>query len=230
MSKNIAIILAGGSGSRLGNSTPKQFLRVAGKPVIAHSIDVFERCAEIDEIGIVSRADYIDEVKQIVAQYGYKKVTQILSGGQERYDSSMAAINAYTQDDDRLLFHDAVRPLVTERIIHDCVQALSTYNAVDVAVPTTDTIIEVDDHNHILHTPNRAQLRNVQTPQCFKRSTIARAYQLALADPHFMATDDCGVVRHYLPQEPIFVVNGEPFNIKLTYAEDLLLLETLLNR
>ena len=224
---NIAVILAGGSGSRLGNDQPKQFLKVAGKKVIEHTIKVFEDANNIDEICIVSRIDYINEVENIVINNGYKKVKKILAGGKERYDSSLAAINAYTNDDDNLLFHDAVRPLLTERIIDDCITALKQYNAVDVAVKTTDTIIQVNADHCIDNIPNRNELCNGQTPQGFKRGTIAKAYQLALQDPNFKTTDDCGTVRKYLPNEPIYVVNGENFNMKLTYVEDLFLLDKL---
>lgn len=224
---NIAVILAGGSGTRLGNDTPKQFLKVAGKQVIEHTIDVFENCALIDEICIVSKPDYVTEVEELVVKNLYKKVKKILNGGKERYDSSLAAINAYTDDDANLLFHDAVRPLVNESIIKDCIEALKQYNAVDVAAKTTDTIISVDANECIDFIPNRAYLRNGQTPQCFKRGTIRRAYELALADPNFVTTDDCGTVRRYMPEEPIFVVAGENSNMKLTYLEDLFLLDKL---
>ena len=224
---NIAVILAGGSGSRLGNDIPKQFLKVAGKQVIEHSIDVFENCTEIDEICIVSKPDYIANVEELVLKNRYKKVKKILQGGKERYDSSLAAIHAYTDDDTNLLFHDAVRPLVNNRIIHDCIEALQHYNAVDVATKTTDTIISVDDKECIDFIPNRAFLRNSQTPQCFKRGVIRRAYEIALADPNFVTTDDCGTVRRYLPDEPIYVVAGENYNMKLTYQEDLFLLDKL---
>ena len=225
--KNIAVILAGGSGTRLGNDTPKQFLKVAGKQVIEHTIDVFDNCRLIDEICIVSKADFVSEVEELVVKNQYKKVKKILTGGKERYDSSLAAINAYTDNDTNLLFHDAVRPLVNERIINDCIAALEKYNAVDVAAMTTDTIISVDEHECIDFIPNRANLRNGQTPQCFKRGTIKRAYELALADPAFTTTDDCGTVRRYLPDEPIFVVAGDNSNMKLTYLEDLFLLDKL---
>ena len=224
---NIAVILAGGSGSRLGNDIPKQFLKVAGKQVIEHSIDVFENCTEIDEICIVCKPDYIANVEEIVVKNRYKKVKKILQGGKERYDSSLAAIHAYTDDDTNLLFHDAVRPLVNSRIIHGCIEALQHYNAVDVATKTTDTIISVDDKECIDFIPNRAVLRNSQTPQCFKRGVIRRAYEIALADPNFVTTDDCGTVRRYLPDEPIYVVAGENYNMKLTYQEDLFLLDKL---
>ena len=224
---NIAVVLAGGSGLRLGNDQPKQFLKVAGKKVIEHTIEAFEDAKNIDEICIVSRIDYIHEVENLVINNGYKKVKKILAGGKERYDSSLAAINAYTDNDDNLLFHDAVRPLITERIIDDCIKALQQYNAVDVAVKTTDTIIQVNTTQCINNIPNRNELYNGQTPQGFKRGTIAKAYELALQDPNFITTDDCGTVRRYLPNEPIYVVNGENFNMKLTYVEDLFLLDKL---
>ncbi|MBO7457982.1 MAG: bifunctional cytidylyltransferase/SDR family oxidoreductase [Paludibacteraceae bacterium] len=224
---NIAVILAGGSGSRLGNDVPKQFMKVAGKQVIEHTIDVFENCRQIDEICIVSKPDYVVNVEELVVKNQYKKVKKILNGGKERYDSSLAAINAYTDDDTNLLFHDAVRPLLSERVIIDCIAALEKYNAVDVAVKTTDTIISVDANECIDFIPNRAHLRNGQTPQCFKRGTIKRAYELALADPNFVTTDDCGTVRRYMPEEPVFVVEGENANMKLTYLEDLFLLDKL---
>lgn len=225
--KNIAVILAGGSGTRLGNDIPKQFLKVAGKQVIEHTIDAFESSDEIDEICIVSRADFVGDVEALVIKNQYKKVKKILQGGKERYDSSLAAIHAYTDDETNLLFHDAVRPMVNRRIIHDCIEAMKTYNAVDVAVKTTDTIIEVNESNCIEHIPNRSVLRNGQTPQCFKRGIIKKAYDRALADPNFRTTDDCGVVRNYMPEEPVYVVEGENFNMKLTYIEDLFLLDKL---
>lgn len=225
--KNIVIILAGGSGARLGAMVPKQFQKVAGKKIIEHTIDVFENNEQIDEIAIVSREDYIPEVEQMVVNNHYVKVKKILQGGKERYHSSLSAIEAYTDDNDNLLFHDAVRPLVNDRIIADCIKALERYEAVDVAVKTTDTVVQVDDHNCISHIPPRAQLRNGQTPQCFKRGVIKRAYDVALADPDFQTTDDCGVVRRYLPDVPVFVVDGEVFNMKVTYVEDLFLLDKL---
>ena len=215
------MLLAGGSGSRFGADRPKQFLRVAGKSILAHTIEVFERHPLIDEIAIVTRADCMDETRQIVSEGHYSKVKRILTGGKERYHSSLAAIDAYTNDDDRLLLHDAVRPLVSERIITDCVRALDQYDAVDVAIPTTDTIIRVDEYECIIDTPPRSQLRNVQTPQGFRRGTIRRAYDIGLQDPAFVTTDDCGVVHHYLPGTPIYVVRGEVSNIKITYPEDL---------
>lgn len=226
--KNIAIILAGGTGQRLGNSIPKQFLKVAGKKVIEHTLDVFQNHPQIDEIAVVSHPHHINEVETLLIKNHYTKLKKILQGGKERYHSSLAAINAYDMGEEiNLIFHDAVRPLVNNRIISDCISALEIYNAVDVAIKTTDTIIQASSTNCITGIPLREHLRNGQTPQAFKLSTIKRAYKLALEDSEFRTTDDCGVVYKYLPEESVCIVNGEQFNMKLTYKEDLFLLDKL---
>lgn len=226
--KNVAVILAGGSGSRLGGSLPKQLLKVAGKKVIEHTLDVFQGHALINEIVVVSHADYIRDVEELLVKNPhYTKLKRILIGGKERYHSSLAAIRAYENEDVNFIFHDSVRPLVNERIITDCISALKKYGAVDVCIPTTDTIVQVNTDAEIVKIPNRASLRNGQTPQAFRGDVIRRAYELALNDPNFRTTDDCGVVLRYLPDEPIYVVEGEQFNMKLTYKEDLFLLDKL---
>ena len=181
----------------------------------------FERHPLIDEVAVVCHANHLAEMESIVASNQYGKVKKVLPGGKERYHSSLAALAVYTNDDDCLLFHDAVRPLVTDRIITDCVKALQRYDAVTVAIPTTDTIYQVDDNEVIVDIPQRSHLRNAQTPQGFRAGTIRRAYAIALADPAFVTTDDCGVVQRYLPEIPIYVVEGDSRNIKVTYPEDL---------
>ena len=135
MKRNIAVILAGGVGTRLGLSTPKQFFKVAGKMVVEHTIDAFERNANIDEIAIVSNPMFISEFEDIVLRNGWKKVKKILKGGKERYDSSLSAINAYASEDVNIIFHDAVRPLVSQRIINEVAEALLHHHAIDVAIP-----------------------------------------------------------------------------------------------
>ena len=224
MPKTVGVILAGGSGDRFGSETPKQFLEVCGRAVIEYTVDAFEANAGIDEITIVTRADYIGRVEEAVRRNAWRKVRHVVPGGRERYHSTLAAVDLYA-DDDLLIIHDAVRPLVSQRILDDCVAALRKYNAVDVAVKSTDTIIQVDEHECICSVPFRPTLRNGQTPQCFRRATIRRAYEAALQDPEFRTTDDCGVVFKYLPDEPVYVVAGEYRNIKLTNPEDQVTLE-----
>lgn len=226
---NVAVLLAGGSGRRMGGPEPKQFIEVAGCTILEHSIRAFSQHPSIDEIVIVSHADYIERVSEIAKPY--PKVAHITPGGKERYDSSLAAIALYkTQVNPKvnILIHDCVRCLVSPRIITDCIQALGQYEAVDVAIPCTDTICEVNEDGHIVRIPARSSLRNVQTPQGFHLEIIDRAYTLGLKDPDFVTTDDCGVVHHYLPDTPIYVVQGESTNIKITYPEDLILAEKIL--
>lgn len=229
MMKNIAIILAGGVGSRVGYSIPKQFLKVAGKTVIEHTVDVFDNNSLIDEIAVVIHPMYLDEMESIVASNHWKKVKRILKGGNERYMSTLSAIEAYKEYGNcNMIFHDAVRPLVDDRIIRDVVEALDKYDAVDVAVPTTDTILKVDEGmQYVDKIPKRNMLRCAQTPQAFKYDVVAKAYEKALKDPDFVSTDDCGTVAKYLPDVKIFIVEGEAANMKLTYKEDLFLIETL---
>lgn len=229
MSRNIAVILAGGVGSRSGLGTPKQFFKVAGKTVIEHTVNVFDNHGLIDEIAIVTNPLYNREIEDMVIRNKWKKVKKILAGGNERYESSLAAIDAYASDPECcLIFHDAVRPLISNEIIDGIVKALETYNAVDVAVPATDTIIQVDAKGQVIERiPDRRFLRRGQTPQAFRQRVIRKAYDIALKDPAFTSSDDCGTVVKYLPEEKVYVVQGEEANMKLTYKEDSYLLDKL---
>ena len=172
--KNIAVILAGGIGSRLGLNKPKQFLKVAGKTVLEHTVDVFQKHMLIDEIVIVMHHNYI--VEKMVLTNSWTKVKKIINGGNERYESSLSAIRAYEniQGDVRLIFHDSVRPLVSPKIITDVVNALDIYDAVDVGIPAVDTIITINQENNtIKNIPDRSKLNRGQTPQGFKYKIIS---------------------------------------------------------
>lgn len=231
MRKNVAVILAGGIGERFGLDIPKQFSKVAGKPVIAHTIDVFEKHSGIDEIAVVIHPSYVNYMETMILKSQWTKVKKLLCGGKERYESSLAAIRSYELEGNgniNLIFHDAVRPLISSDIISEVVTALNDYNAVDVAIPAVDTIIKVDsDVREIAEIPDRRLMWQGQTPQGFALETITKAYRIALEDPTFRTTDDCGVVQRYLPEEPIYVVKGSVRNIKLTHIEDLYLLDKL---
>lgn len=231
--KNIAVILAAGRGERSGFDMPKQMMKLAGKPIIEHTISAFQNCESIDEIVIVTNTDCIEKTEDIVSDRAFSKVKKIINGGKERYQSSLAAINAYEDEGEQteinLIFHDAVRPLISDKVIRHVVHALDHYNAIAVVVPTTDTIVCADPiTNTISSVPERTTLRNGQTPQGFNLKTIKAAYDLALKDPHFQTTDDCGVVLKYLPDEKIYLVSGENNNVKLTYKLDLHIIDKLL--
>lgn len=227
---NIAVVLAGGSGQRFGAVIPKQFLPLAGRTVIEHSIEAFEQCEEIDEIAVVMHPDYLAQMQAVIDKNGWKKVKKLLPGGTERYFSTLAALNAYENADHvNLIFHDAARPAVSQRIIKEIVTSLETQSAVAVAVPATDTVFEVtEDGGYITDIPLRKRLRCAQTPQAFRIAVIREAYRKGLSDPDFSSTDDCGVLHKYCPEVPIFIVPGDTSNIKLTYPSDTDLLERIL--
>lgn len=234
--RNIAAILAGGSGIRLGGNTPKQLLPLAGRLVIERSIDAFDQNEGIDEVVVVSHPEHIDAIRNLVAHNHWRKVTQVVPGGKERYLSSLAAIEACGAygNDVHLLIHDAARPLVSQRIINDVLQALEKYEAVGVAIPATDTIWQAAEQQaaqqqpQIQSIPNRATLFYAQTPQAFHLNTIRTAYEKAMERPLQEATDDCGVVMRHLPDVNIHIVAGDTTNFKITYPEDISRAELLL--
>ena len=227
----VGVILAAGSGSRTGLSTPKQFLPLGGKTVLEHSVQTFHNHPGIDQVVIVTAKEFIDKVQGLVKANNWTKVTAVMAGGKERFDSSLAAVRHFKDNPDMvMLFHDAARPLVTERIITDTLKAMETYNAVDVAIPAVDTIVQCNkEGTYMTSIQDRSLLWRMQTPQGFRQKTIERAYEIALNDPQFTATDDCGTVLRYLPEEKVGIVRGSERNIKLTYADDLSLLEFLLS-
>jgi 2-C-methyl-D-erythritol 4-phosphate cytidylyltransferase len=224
----VAVVLAGGTGSRVGLDRPKQLLKVAGSTLIEHTVAALCDCPEIDEVVVMMASDYVDEARELLLGRPHlPKVTQVLSGGADRNQSTRAALAALGDRECNVLFHDAVRPLLPAGVVQACVEALRTYEAVDVAIASADTIIRVDDDGCIDEIPDRSRLRRGQTPQGFRLSTIRRAYELAAADPDFSATDDCGVVLRYLPEVPIYVVAGDEMNMKVTYPIDLFLVDKL---
>lgn len=231
--RNVAVILAGGTGTRVGLAIPKQLIKIAGKTIIEHTIAAFEASSVIDEIIVLMAPGHLDPVRAIVQAGGYGKVTQIVEGGETRNDSTGRALEALGADECNVLFHDAVRPLVSQTIIGDCVAALASHEAVDTAIPSADTIVQVHADaapgvdETIKDVLQRSLLRRGQTPQAFRLSVIRRAYELAWKDPDFTATDDCTVVLRYLPEVPIAVVAGHERNMKVTEPIDVYIADKL---
>lgn len=247
---NIAVILAGGTGSRMYDKAvrstgagaallPKQFMILDGCTVIEHSIATFNDHPAINEVAVVVHPDWRGRMEEIAEASGWQKLRKIIDGGSERYMSSLNAIMAYIDepDDTNLLLHDAARPWVSSEIIDRVVASLQYHEAVGVAVPSTDTVWEVHPDmgvengewrvesgvpRFVARIPERKLMWRAQTPQAFRLSLIRDAYQRALQDPQFQATDDCGVVRKYMPGVKISVVEGEESNRKITYKEDIM--------
>ncbi|MEW9571160.1 2-C-methyl-D-erythritol 4-phosphate cytidylyltransferase [Rhodanobacter sp. Si-c] len=222
----IAIVLASGTGTRFRSETPKQFLKLAGKTVLEHTIDVFEQHVRIDEIIIVVSADSLALTEAIVNNAGYRKVTRIVIGGATRRASSASGIVAITGDDHKVLVHDAVRPLLDRETIDRCVDALDVHDAVDTGIPSPDTIIRLADDESIVEIPDRSRLRLGQTPQAFRAGLLRKAHALASTDDSIKVTDDCGLILHY-GLDKVHVVAGDVNNIKVTYPSDIYLADRL---
>jgi 2-C-methyl-D-erythritol 4-phosphate cytidylyltransferase len=226
----VAVVLGGGMGQRIGAPLPKQLLRLGGRTLLEHCVAAFEQAPGVDEILVIMAADYVEQVRGMLSGFG--KLTGVIAGGVARCDSTRVALAAIAGSgadpaDCGVLLHDAARPLVDQRIIADCVAALAVHEAAGVAVPASETMVITD--NGVMHSmPRRETLWRCQTPQCFRLPVIARAHELAAADPSFAPTDDCGVVLRYLPDVDVHIVPGSERNLKVTYPQDLALAETLL--
>ena len=226
---NIAVVLAGGIGARVGGNLPKQLLPLAdGKTILEHSVDAFEQAECIDEVCIVMHPDYICEAENMLEANNWTKVRHIIPGGKERWESSVNAIRKYQEvlsADEflkaNILLHDAARPFVSQRIITDVCKAFEEHEAVVVAIPSTDTVYEMAD-GCVARIPNRSTIMRAQTPQAFRLSLIAEAYAVETQYiASVQATDDCGVVHKNLPNIPIHIVLGEEQNKKITFKEDI---------
>ena len=232
---NIAVILAGGIGARVGGNTPKQLLPLQdGKSVLEHAVYAFEQSPHIQEICIVMHPDYIMHAEQMLLANAWQKVSHIIPGGKERWESSVQAIKLLGDEAKgeqvNLLLHDAARPFVSQEIIARVCEALEEHEAVTVAIPSTDTVYEMAD-GKVARIPQRSTIMRAQTPQAFRLELIAEAYTKALgvdnlsaeacAEAHIPATDDCGIVHEHMPQVPIYIVEGEEQNKKITFKEDI---------
>jgi 2-C-methyl-D-erythritol 4-phosphate cytidylyltransferase len=227
----VAVVLAGGLGSRMGGTVPKQLLELDGRPILCHAVAAFEAAAEIDEIVVLMAPAYLEPVRAMLATERFGKLSHVIAGGGTRTESTRLALAALGDGDRSVLLHDGARPLVTPALIGACVRALTKTDAITAAVASADTIATVarsDDDVVITGIGDRALLRRVQTPQGFRLSTIRRAFALADADPDFVATDDTSVVLRYLPDVAVHVVDGDESNIKITTPADLALAETIL--
>ncbi len=218
----MAVVLAGGIGSRVGGDVPKQFLELEGRAVIEYSVDAFEQSEGIDEIALVIHPDWMDHMRVILRRNPWRKVRRLLPGGKERHLSSLHAIEAYAGEsgDTNLLLHDAARPWISAEIVGRVLSALQHHEAVAVGIPSTDTVWEVSDGT-VRSIPDRRRMWLAQTPQAFRLPLIHEAYRRAMTDPKFQATDDCGVVLQYMPDVSICVVEGDVANKKITTPKDI---------
>ena len=215
-----AVIVAGGTGSRMNTSVPKQFLDLAGKPVVIHTVEKFEKNGYVDEIVIVCHKDHISRLESLLEKYPFKKIAKITPGGATRQESSYNGLKACSSGTGLVLIHDAARPFVSDRMISETLEGAYSAGAATVAVDVTDTII-IEKSGYIERVPDRQHLKRVQTPQGFRYRTIIDAHKKALEKKLEGFTDDCGVILN--DGMPVKVISGSVKNIKITMPSDLVL-------
>lgn len=225
--KVIALIPAAGMGRRMGAGINKQYLLVAGKPIIAHTLSIFQGMAGVDEVYLVIPADEIPYCREhVVERYGLTKVRKIVPGGAERQHSVLNGLRALVDvaDGDVILIHDGVRPFVPKTVIEQAVSAATVHDGALVAVPAKDTIKLVSE-GIVTDTPPRERLWLAQTPQAFRYGIILRAHEDAAA-AGCLGTDDASLVERLGLK--VHVVPGDYRNIKITTPEDMQLAEAFL--
>lgn len=230
--KTVAIVLAAGSGKRMNSSTKKQYLLLGDKPILYYSLKAFED-SFVDEIVIVTGPEDREYcMDEIVNKYGFKKVSLIAIGGQERYHSVMNGLMA-AGNCDYVFIHDGARPFITQDILDRAFKVVKDTGAAVVGMPVKDTIKIVDKTKKVVETPNRSGLWLTQTPQCFAFEPILNAYRdLIASETHLTArgikiTDDAMVIETFGAQD-VTLVEGSYENIKITTPDDLIHGEAIL--
>ena len=231
MSKFAAIVLSAGVGSRMKSDIPKQYMDLAGKPVIYYSLKAFED-AGFSSIVLVCGKDDVEYCqKEIVENHGLSKVTAIVPGGKERYHSVFEGLKAVGEAD-YVFIHDGARPMLTQEVISRLQEAVVAEEAAVAGMPVKDTIKIVDDEAYVTDTPERQYVWQVQTPQCFSYAIIYEAYRSVIQDEEEgwtipKITDDA-MVLEYATDHEIKMVEADYRNIKITTPEDLIIAEAFL--
>lgn len=236
-----AVILAAGTGSRMRSGVAKQYMPLAGKPVIWYALNTVEKSEVIDDCVLVVSRDDIEYVSgEIVSKYGFKKVDAVITGGEERYLSVLSALRFIAGDgmgvpnrDGYVFIHDGARPFINEDMLIRLSDAVSAYHACVAAMPSKDTVKLTDADAFAVDTPDRGIVWNVQTPQVFDTGLIVGAYEAMAADIDGLKergisiTDDAGVVELFTDYR-VKMVEGSYKNIKLTTPEDMIIAEAFL--
>ncbi len=232
--KNVyGVVLAGGKGTRMGNvEKPKQFMEVGGKPIIIHTIEKFVVCQEFDKVLVLSPKQWINHTQDLIRKFipNCDNVV-VLEGGATRNETIMNSIKYIDEqgclDDETIIVtHDSVRPFVTHRILEENVKFAKEYGACDTVIPATDTIVESKDNQFITNIPDRSKMYQGQTPQTFRAKMLRELYNSLTEEEKTVLTDACKIL--VLKGEKIHLVDGEVFNIKITYPYDLRVAESLL--
>ena len=224
-----AILLAGGDGNRFGAEMPKQFVRLAGEQILLRSVRSVA-AAGIDRLVIVSHPDWLEETKGVIAGAGLTIPTTVVGGGATRNESTRNGLMSLeADDDDVVVVHDAVRPLVPVDVIVRAIEPVvsGAADSTDTVIPSADTLVIVDG-DRVIEIPDRSRYRRGQTPQVFRKGVLAQAYATAAAKGDLAATDDCSLVLRHVPGARVVAVAGDEVNLKITTRIDLVLADRML--
>ena len=227
------VILAGGTGARMGGEKPKQYLTLKDKPIIIYTIEKFFTCPQFEKVIVLCPERWVEHTKNLVKKYiepGMEKIA-VIEGGSTRNETIMNAIRfidgeGNLDEETIIVTHDSVRPFVTHRIIAENIEACKTHGACDTVIPATDTIVEAEDGAQISNIPNRSIMYQGQTPQSFKAMKLMEVYNSLTDDEKNILTDAAKIL--VLKGEKVALVSGETFNIKITYPYDLRIAKSLL--
>lgn len=228
-----AVVLAGGVGSRMGNTqTPKQYLQLGSKPIIVHTVEKFFVNSVFEKVIVLCPKAWVAHTRNMIGKsLGRTQRVEVVEGGSSRNDTvyrALCHIEAQFGLDEGtvIVTHDAVRPFVTHRIIADNIAAAEQYGACDTVIPATDTIVESADGAEISGIPPRSNMYQGQTPQSFRAKKLKQIYESLSQAEKDSLTDACKIF--VMKGEPVRLVQGEVFNIKITYPYDLKVAKTLL--
>ncbi|MCF0130304.1 MAG: 2-C-methyl-D-erythritol 4-phosphate cytidylyltransferase [Pseudobutyrivibrio sp.] len=225
MNKFTAIVLAAGSGKRMEQEVPKQYMNLCGAPLMVHCLRTFQESSVNEIVLVVTPGDVDYCKKEIVDRYGITKVTHIVEGGAQRYDSVYAGLQVI--NDGYVLIHDSARAFVSVDIIHRCMSGVLIYDSCVVGMPSKDTVKLTDNRRKVLSTPDRSTVWIVQTPQCFEYNLIRGAYDKIMTIGDSSVTDDAMVVEKVTDHE-VHMIEGSYRNIKVTTPEDIYVGEAFL--
>jgi 2-C-methyl-D-erythritol 4-phosphate cytidylyltransferase len=226
--RTLAIVLAGGAGKRMGSPTSKQFLLLDNRPILVHTLQVFEECRPVDGVYlVVNHKDLPVIQEEVLEQYRFSKILKLVIGGRLRQDSVRNGIEAIDEPCDIVIIHDAARPFVSPSFIEKSIFLMEMYDAIIPALPVKDTIKVVSKEGFVVKTLDRDALWNIQTPQTFKYDLIAQAYREGMAKKLFGYDDSTFI--EYMGKR-IKVVEGSPYNIKITTPEDLTIARGILSQ
>jgi 2-C-methyl-D-erythritol 4-phosphate cytidylyltransferase len=226
--RTLAIVLAGGTGKRMGSPTSKQFLLLDNRPILVHTLQVFEECKPVDAVYlVVNHKDLPVIQEEVLEQYRFNKIMKLVIGGRLRQDSVRNGIEAIDEPCDVVIIHDAARPFVSPSFVEKSIFLMEMYDAIIPALPVRDTVKVVSKEGYVVKTLERDALWNVQTPQTFKYSVISKAYREGMAKK-LLGYDDSAFIEFM--GKKVKVIEGSPYNIKITTPEDLIIARGILSQ